>query len=766
MVFIFRCIAAAAVSISCFAVAATCLAAPRHKIYKSWTDPAPVNSPSPPGAIDWEVEHRFRLYKHDDLAVGLVVAPRQDASDLLLQDLSAQLPQISTCLSAQHGPGTDNQPSDPCAGLYQTLYQSMVAYYAGAAGVAKPFENTYWRGNGPKLVWDGNFYRKPIDGYGSKTYLRGYETGYIYPEKYTIRAKASVENNPDAQCRWVLAYADTLVNLSIPCRQAILATVPAVTKPGETSRSAPFSLFVSVISPDGRKLDFSPVTSEGIYDRLIIGIGDSYAAGEGNPDVPQQFMPEAKDPNLPNHNIYFQRRARDFWNRKSNNVYERVFDSRDPTERWWREKSILKSVKPAQWWDPVCHRSLYNQQVVAATLYAAAHPHDAVTLAAFSCSGAQVLSGLLADQLHPPGIGDFGSPTVDSNFKETAQLDQVHSALCNDALLPAGRKNYSDLAKRSKMNAAEISNAAQTGNYTQYRCANGFVPRRIDAVLLSIGGNDVDFPGVVKNLIMPEYADDPWGAITLSMAKGQLKVTPTWFAHQKIRLFLPEIYATLDEQLLSLSNDDKRPLQFIQTSYPNVFNDSDGKVCHGFIQNLKFGAMHGMLPDSTIIPRKRWRFEIDQKESEDVRDGVWKPLNETLSQRATETAKLHLSIVTYDTAFDNRGWCAGSDHKEEKPDFEFPTLVRDDTVSSGWSWSHFNPELWNPYKHRTALVRTANDVFLTQIGAMHTEFLDDLNLVNRSFNASSGMIHPTAEAHGIMGYYAYITLEQVLSGSH
>lgn len=96
-----------------------------------------------------------------------------------------------------------------------------------------------------------------------------------------------------------------------------------------------------------------------VTDKLIVGLGDSFASGEGNPDIPAQFT-EGK------------------------------------TERDWfyqLPKGILSPSKDkgteVGWLDEGCHRSMYSYQFKTALDLALANPKQAVTFISFACSGAE-----------------------------------------------------------------------------------------------------------------------------------------------------------------------------------------------------------------------------------------------------------------------------------------------------------------------------------------------------------------------------------------
>ena len=96
-----------------------------------------------------------------------------------------------------------------------------------------------------------------------------------------------------------------------------------------------------------------------VKDLLIVSMGDSYASGEGNPDVPQVMQ---KIPGLPVGTLYDAPKAGPVW-----------------TDIW-------------------CHRSKYAGHAQAALELERAAPRSSVTFVSVACSGASVREGLLAQQ--------------------------------------------------------------------------------------------------------------------------------------------------------------------------------------------------------------------------------------------------------------------------------------------------------------------------------------------------------------------------------
>ena len=660
-----------------------------------------------PPEIDWSVANRYRLFDADPTPAGMVEDEGLSAQDVFLQELAA----------ARWPAGVT-----PEGAKYDVIrkFLGKAAQGRGPMAGKRPYQATSWLGAGPS---DGAFPSKS----------RHYRKGYLYPADYTVRLQA-MNVGSGAECTWTSGASTK----SLPCAKRVLLPVKA-----NAARTGSEAVQVSlmVTGPDGQTTNVQPVTIQ-VVDRLVIALGESYAAGEGNPDEPQVF-PAA-----------LEARVWEFWHKKN----------ADPYERWWRDRAVIDGLVPAKWWDPVCHRSLYSQHAIASFLYAAERRREAVTFAAFSCSGTEVLDGLLAPQLKPPGIDDFGRPGGDRSFRMRSQLEDAFLFLCDEEALPVtDRADLSALALATgvtdKKRLKVIGEAAAP---YQLSCA-GAQPRKVNIVLLSVGGNDVGFSGAVKNVLLPTHAYDGIGQQILSNLRSLMRVTPVYVANRKILYELPLLYPEVRKALRTSLAPEGTPI--IQSSYPDPLQDQGNPAkpnydvqsfCHGADDNRLFGAMHGLFPDQKVDPTRRWRLEITEQEGRDVYDALLLPLN-------AEVMRNHRpgwTVVEYKHEFTRRGWCAGL--HGERMNYGFPGMLSGDTEPTGYRWVSFDPTQWDPYEPRTRLFRTANDVVLTQVGSTDPLFL---SLANRSIFATSGMFHPTAQANTVTGLKVFSVMLRELPES-
>ncbi|MBL8790234.1 MAG: hypothetical protein JNM45_07020 [Rhizobiales bacterium] len=171
-----------------------------------------------------------------------------------------------------------------------------------------------------------------------------------------------------------------------------------------------------------------------VKDLLIAGLGDSFASGEGNPDVPVAFSEEGRFRNL------YPRRA------------------------------VNDNSGSARWMDETCHRSLYGHQLRAALQIAIENPHSAVTFLGYSCSGASVDEGIIGPQEHVEYESRNGQVTAVTGSTKDTQMRWLLRELC-------------------------LSRPEQENDF--WVCPGNQYRRKVDLLFLSVGGNDIGFSSLV-----------------------------------------------------------------------------------------------------------------------------------------------------------------------------------------------------------------------------------------------------------------------------
>jgi hypothetical protein len=166
---------------------------------------------------------------------------------------------------------------------------------------------------------------------------------------------------------WAVAFPTEVVRIEgADCRAR--ATAPA---------QGTYRVTLTVRTDSGRTS--TTTGSVTVRDYLIVSIGDSYASGEGNPDI----LPAGGQP-----------------------------------IGTWRLDEY-----PPTWADKPCHRSWTSGPALAAEQIEKADPRTSVTFVSVACSGATIAEGLLGEYATPPGRAPGDKPL-------TAQVEQVRRLLC------------------------------------------------------------------------------------------------------------------------------------------------------------------------------------------------------------------------------------------------------------------------------------------------------------------------------------------------
>ena len=138
-----------------------------------------------------------------------------------------------------------------------------------------------------------------------------------------------------------------------------------------------------------------------VKDLLIAGMGDSFASGEGNPNLPVAFG-----------------------------------DSQPLPELLSRAQAERCAAAVPRWTDELCHRSLYGQQLRAALQIAIENPQASVTFLDYSCSGASITDGILGPQTYVERIASSATgphsppPAPSPAVRKDSQLYRLLRELC------------------------------------------------------------------------------------------------------------------------------------------------------------------------------------------------------------------------------------------------------------------------------------------------------------------------------------------------
>ncbi len=185
-----------------------------------------------------------------------------------------------------------------------------------------------------------------------------------------------------------------------------------------------------------------------VRDILIAGLGDSIASGEGDPDRAVALADVGFC-----FRSYLGTSGSEYY-RPSRAGYKggRACGAPDLLQAWQRQSAL--------WFNSACHRSLYSYQTRTALALAVRYPHIAVTYLPLACTGATIANGLFGPQ-------------------RARECPSAKSASCQSVS-----------AQLTELRAA-VSSARR-----------GQPDRRLDLVLLSIGANDINFSGLVSDVIV------------------------------------------------------------------------------------------------------------------------------------------------------------------------------------------------------------------------------------------------------------------------
>lgn len=357
-----------------------------------------------------------------------------------------------------------------------------------------------------------------------------------------------------------------------------------------------------------------------IRDYLIVGMGDSFGAGVGNPDIPAQIDPHGRNA-FSYYTIY--------------GVPSDHSPIDDPPRYYVPARQALGGRGggrgQAQWLDTRCFRSQYGPQFRASLQLAVALKHNSVTYVDLACNGSTVLQGLLTPKPLDPGFAANLAPVG-------AQLDDAARIVCDRRtavweasvkLEPAFRPSecgegvlceyrndktldFTLLQHASRLNFNRNRNQAPSQKFTLHGCGQDGYRRPIDYLLLSIGGNDIGFASLVAQEVLPtETLDAEVLRQLLQYTFGLIEDG----AGAELRLgFLPHIYARLNEafaKLMPIRGQDQS--RVLLAAYPLPDGGTGSTLCgettasaeraDGTMDGLNVlgGFLNGATPDRAKV---------------------------------------------------------------------------------------------------------------------------------------------------------------------
>jgi lysophospholipase L1-like esterase len=262
---------------------------------------------------------------------------------------------------------------------------------------------------------------------------------YLTPSDHPVTVRLTGQIPVGATCAWSFDDGDGPKQSTMDC------TEPVNLRPryGRITLAT-----VDVASGPGATQRLSSEIA--VRDIFIAGLGDSIASGEGNPDRAIALSDDGFC-----FRSYLGAAGAEYY-RPSRAGYKggRACDAQDPVQVWQRQSAL--------WLNAPCHRSLYSYQTRTALALAVQYPHIAVTYLPLACTGATIPDGLFG----PQGARECPPSKSGANCPGTSapQLTELR-----DALAAAKRRQPS---------------------------------RKLDLILLSIGANDINFSGLVADVIV------------------------------------------------------------------------------------------------------------------------------------------------------------------------------------------------------------------------------------------------------------------------
>ncbi len=262
---------------------------------------------------------------------------------------------------------------------------------------------------------------------------------YLTPTDHPITVRLTGQVPVGATCAWSFDDGDGAQQSTFDCAEPINLRV-------RYGRSTIATVDVS----SGDQPPQRVTTEIAVRDLLIAGLGDSIASGEGNPD---RAIALADDGFC--FRSYLGTASAQYY-RPSRAGYKggRACEAPDFLQVWQRQSAL--------WFNSACHRSLYSYQTRTALALAVQYQHIAVTFLPLACTGATIADGL------------FGS-------QRARECPPTKSgAACQ------GRVNAQLAELRDALSAAQ----------------RGQPDRKLDLILLSVGANDINFSGLLADVIV------------------------------------------------------------------------------------------------------------------------------------------------------------------------------------------------------------------------------------------------------------------------
>jgi lysophospholipase L1-like esterase len=509
----------------------------------------------------------------------------------------------------------------------------------------------------------------------------GVAENYLAPADHRVEVKLTGKVLPGATCSWTFTSGNAQPRTQdADCSEAVTL---------RARYGRPTVVLVDIAAPGEPTRRAAGEIA--VRDLLVAGLGDSVASGDGNPDRPVAIADEG---------FCFRRfdvsSSTEFF-RPSRVGYrgDRSCDSgsSDTDRDNW-------ALLAARWMSGTCHRSLYGHQLRAALGLAVEHPHLAVTFLPLACTGATIDVGLLNGQRSREINCGSGTPCPRTSPAQVAQL--------RDLLARAQRAQ----------------------------------PRRgLDLVFLTIGANDINFPGLVADIII-----EPAGERQVFRAAGVLSSVEA--SQATLERKLPSDFAKLRAALRPLVESFER---VVYVAYGNPALAAGDKPCSGgrdgFDINPAFSVSADRLARTTSFVQQRFLPALKKIAT-----------CETSGACADATESMTF-VDAHQASFAEHGFCVRAD---TDPQFDRQCFLAngrsfvaslvdgaDQPLACRVAVSEFRA-----YAPRARWIRTANDSYFAAMTFPEGVSVQPSNLHDATWGVLSavygGAIHPTAQGHAAM----------------
>lgn len=512
----------------------------------------------------------------------------------------------------------------------------------------------------------------------------GIKESYLTPSEHPITMRLTGPVPVGAVCAWTLDDGDG------PPRQSTIDCGEVVNFRARYGRPTAVSVDIS----SGAEAPQRVIEQIVVRDLLIAGLGDSIASGEGNPDRPvplsddgfcfRSYLGSSGQYYRPSRAGYKGSRACD------------VPETAGYTMQGWLQLG-------ARWFNAACHRSLYSYQTRIALALATQYPHIAVTYLPLACSGATINEGLLGPL-----------PARECLFTKTAMN-------CAGVVGPQ---------------VAELREALASARRRQ-------PDRQLDLILLTVGANDMNFSGLVADVIVDKGTER--ALFQRAGIIGSLEDSRARMARD-----LPQGFRRLRDGLRPLVGGDLSRVVFVSYGNPTFAN---GAPCPGgpagFDVHPSFNADPRRLAATSAFVQNEFLPQI--KNLALCTGGVL----------CSGNADIMTFVDRHQPSFEEHGFCARA---SSDPQFDQQCFL-----ANGGS---FNPDIvdaannpmtcgaaasnFRAYLPRARWIRDANDSYFTAmtypLSAKSAAQPSDIHDATWGVLSAvyGGAIHPTAQGHAAM----------------